>query len=587
MNITLLTCLTVLSVLLVASTMSFALTVEKGDTLLIGPFNGMTGQPVGALNDYIMADTSETGEQLHSVYELYRDSTYIVTATLRPDYNFKLVAKAPTVEHKPPVIRGGQKEDGSNVDPLIELYSDHTFKNLWFSGVDITGSGPISWQIIVRACTNARMVYEGCIFEAPYTWWCLFNTSGSHNVHIMENCMFKNIGHPYGNIWNGAVRGGGSAADSVILRNNTYFNIGCAATNCPEDVGVLYTEIDHCTFVNSVVHQWILNKPVIAKVTNNVLVNCHVASGGPQEINAHPDKEIHGIVHLFQFDPFLLDSTWGNVYDPNGDGTLEEGERVYELKNNVWYYTDPIEQYWADNDTIFAQRWYCNATREFFVNNDEDKEWSIGDDTTYTIKAHPLFVEENTWNEDPGFVNIGNSDVLLAGCMVNKRSIEAGDTTVVEESYHYDPDGSYIAFGWPLEESLAYTNTKFWNAGTDGKPLGDNNWFDHTNFAVAVDDDQDKTVVSRFNLEKNYPNPFNPTTTIDYQINKPGQVKLSVYNILGEKVKILVNENKIAGSYSVTWEGTNDMGAKVATGVYIYKLEMGDQVQSQKMLMIK
>jgi beta-glucanase (GH16 family) len=90
-----------------------------------------------------------------------------------------------------------------------------------------------------------------------------------------------------------------------------------------------------------------------------------------------------------------------------------------------------------------------------------------------------------------------------------------------------------------------------------------------------------------FILAQNYPNPFNPTTEIVFQINKIGNVKLSVYNVLEQKVTTLVNESKDPGNYSVTWNGRNDAGFSVPSGIYFYQLEQGNVQLVKKMMLIK
>ncbi len=586
-------CLTV-GLLLLTGSMLHAQAVSKGDTLLVPP-TLPNGAPVGALTYYIYGDTTDMGEQIHSVYELYRDSTYILLETFTVDSSrakgetFELMAQEPDDNHRPPIIRSGLKEDGSTVLPLMEIRWNILMKNLYISGVNPTGDGAIGWQVIYHNASYKNLTWEGCYFEAPYTSWTLFNNSGAHNVIKMEKCVFRNLGTP-GTTWNGAVRGSGTAADSVILRHNTYFNFGCCATNAPEDVGVLYTEIEHCTFVNSMVHQFILNRPVIAKVNNNLFVNCFSYSGGPVEVSAHPDQQIHGIIHQFQFDPTALDSTWGNVYDPNGDGTLTEDERVYELKNNNWFYTQPIKDYWANNDTVFAQTWYPEATEQFFVDNMEPKDYVVYDldgnaVDTVNMAPHPMFVEENTMNLDPMLQNIGDSDALLAENCMNVRKANAGEE-VNHVFWYYDLDGDLITFEWPLPEDLSYSNSTLLTASTSGGPIGDlYHWFPDA-YETSVEQKVASAPVD-FALESNYPNPFNPTTTIYYRVNKPGLVKLTVYNLLGKKVATLVDQNKRAGRFSTTWDGMNDAGKQVSSGVYFYTLEMGDQMATHKMMLVR
>jgi len=92
---------------------------------------------------------------------------------------------------------------------------------------------------------------------------------------------------------------------------------------------------------------------------------------------------------------------------------------------------------------------------------------------------------------------------------------------------------------------------------------------------------------NRFSLDNSYPNPFNARTTIEYAVAEDCQVKVSVYNVLGRKVRSLVNEYQPAGYKTVVWDGKDDMGQEVATGVYFYKIRAGDLVQSKKMLLLK
>lgn len=92
----------------------------------------------------------------------------------------------------------------------------------------------------------------------------------------------------------------------------------------------------------------------------------------------------------------------------------------------------------------------------------------------------------------------------------------------------------------------------------------------------------DDEIPNTFQLEQNYPNPFNPSTQIRFAIPKSANVKLDVYNLLGQKVASLVSENLSAGSYSVEWNAK-----KYSSGTYIYTIRMDNEVHSKKMMMIK
>ena len=90
-----------------------------------------------------------------------------------------------------------------------------------------------------------------------------------------------------------------------------------------------------------------------------------------------------------------------------------------------------------------------------------------------------------------------------------------------------------------------------------------------------------------FVLHQNYPNPFNPTTNIRYALPQNVRVKLVIYNLLGEKVRTLVDANESAGAKQVTWDGLNDRGVRAASGVYVYRLEAGTFTATRKLMLMK
>ena len=91
-----------------------------------------------------------------------------------------------------------------------------------------------------------------------------------------------------------------------------------------------------------------------------------------------------------------------------------------------------------------------------------------------------------------------------------------------------------------------------------------------------------------FSLAANYPNPFNPQTTIQYALPQAAAVGLTVYNVLGQPVRTLVAEHQAAGRYAVEWDATNDSGQSVSSGMYFYRLQAGgDFLDIKKMLLLK
>ncbi len=103
---------------------------------------------------------------------------------------------------------------------------------------------------------------------------------------------------------------------------------------------------------------------------------------------------------------------------------------------------------------------------------------------------------------------------------------------------------------------------------------------------------QERVVLpAEFFLGNNYPNPFNPTTTIEFGVPDIAkgevQVTLEVFNTRGQKIRTLVNESRQAGSYSVTWDSRNDFGRAVSSGVYFYRMQAGNFMESKKLILLR
>jgi predicted phage tail protein len=99
--------------------------------------------------------------------------------------------------------------------------------------------------------------------------------------------------------------------------------------------------------------------------------------------------------------------------------------------------------------------------------------------------------------------------------------------------------------------------------------------------------EEENIIPDKFEVSQNYPNPFNPSTMITYSLPDAQFVTLRIYNMLGQEVATLVNNQVEAGTYNVTWNGVDNTGAKVATGTYIYRVVAGNNIITKKMILLK
>lgn len=186
-------------------------------------------------------------------------------------------------------------------------------------------------------------------------------------------------------------------------------------------------------------------------------------------------------------------------------------------------------------------------------------------DSVYAIGVNPVIINPGaTASDHASFWNKGFSANLL---------IEAYYNNDFNPYYHSTSDRISI-----FNQSYFYNATKLAFASlaelAKVEPLT----------AVAINGE---VAVQGFRLYPNYPNPFNPSTTIRYQLATDDRVSLKIYNTLGQEIRTLVSGRKEAGVHDVTWNGRDHAGHIVASGVYIYRLQAGSQVKSGKMILTK
>jgi hypothetical protein len=117
--------------------------------------------------------------------------------------------------------------------------------------------------------------------------------------------------------------------------------------------------------------------------------------------------------------------------------------------------------------------------------------------------------------------------------------------------------------------------------------FGHDIWRSHNSSDIITSADEPTAAPFRFGLVQNYPNPFNATTTISFSLSTPGEVDLSIFDLLGRKIRSLETGLLNAGQYSLVWDGANNDGKVVASGVYFYRLESAEGSRTMRMLLLK
>lgn len=270
----------------------------------------------------------------------------------------------------------------------------------------------------------------------------------------------------------------------------------------------------------------------------------------------------------------------------NGSGVAVAGPTTlanYSIEGDVYCYVNNPGGSAYTGLVVYAD----SSKRDFYklrVDFDASDRINFSGLKSDTVTFLPKFSKDFKGVDNPGLFPTSDG--------WHKMKIEVRATGPNETSFWCYFDGTLLT-GSPIKDTNSTRNT----SGGFGLYAFQNfssipGYFD--NIVVkqlqpitAVEDLNNSALPDGYYLSQNYPNPFNPTTNISYQINQAQNVSLIIYDILGEKVKTLVSQYQSPGQYTITWNGQNDVGNKVISGVYIYTLKTGDVFLSKKMLMLK
>jgi hypothetical protein len=460
-----------------------------------------------------------------------------------------------------------------------------TVRNILFSA--FMGDGNYLLAMIENAAGDTVIV-DNCVFT-DHDSHALKITGAAKKVYV-TNCLFMNgIRNRFNQSGGMPIRIDGAVPD-ILLENNTSVNMAREFGNGGEKFTSNLIEL-HYTYLN-------------------------------MQTTGH---ELHWYTGL-QANNIYYNWCWtGRKLTTNG---YETYFTCWQTHLNVKAKLDSISLYNGFNlfylDPKFTNYWKNNMPSDSVY---QCLLWNR--DVDSTIRADNNFkIGKNYWQFDPKFTTPpNNTDSMLAWV----KGFRGPTQPTNAPNWRITPPITYVngnpILKWPPPFNLTYTNDTLMKAGTDGLPLGDLNWFpdkkamymtNRTKYIAALKDSMlnakyvyipgdsasalitsknitgiesnSPNIPKQYYLSDNYPNPFNPTTAVSFQLSAISFVTLKVHDVLGREVATLLNEMRPAGSFTIQWDGSSS-----PTGVYFYTLQArpvsggqpGDFRSTKKMVLLK
>jgi hypothetical protein len=594
----------------------FCFQVFAADTLMVDPGNG-------TLNSAI----DEHGG--NKIYKLEAGKWYGIDGSIEHSgYHLQIVGEE--TNGMLAILQNGTDESGQPFDRMFNALGDLTLKNLFL--VNQTGDGQIvAGDALVNTGANVDFNMDNCVLDPVGKKYFLRNSSQGCDVFV-TNSKFYRQGHQASELDATIfVSAFGKGFDTVWVENSTFLSTGTSFFQ-PLDYNKTipnFIWINHNTFIHHKwFHDWNGNFTKGYYLTNNLFFDYGTfpfPAGKPFE-DPLPDGSNPGNSRL---SAVQVDTLPEAISDSLG---IQESERKAFVEYNMQYMSQKIydildsAKVWNSESEdlnqigyLYPLVWSKNTPAGYSMTSIENPL-----DSSRTAR---IFADEGTyaqmkfgnmmWDVDPQWTEdkiYDLSDSFAEWTKLHaKKAWWNGPVPEETPDWHWDIDGwnevdpAYYPQAWPRFDG-SYNNPDLQKASIAGLPLGDLNhfpdkkeiWENHKQeiqeHIMNLNESQLNVVdieqtanqnANTFSLSKNYPNPFNPITNIKYTVKKKSKVNLTVYNVLGQKVKQLVNNVRVPGEYRVQWDATNSQNQRVSGGIYFYKLETEDFSATNKMLLLK
>jgi len=500
--------------------------------LLIGLTNNVQSQVryvdvtpgFGTLNTAIDGDTTATGERVDDA-TIYR---------LERDGIYLL--NGSIVNDGYPIIIEAAEGDGARpkLIPAVPTggESSRPFRpkgNLTLKGLYVTGEdelGALTTRMIRVSEEDLTIIIDDCHLDKDGQ--SCFRLDDDGTKLFITNSIISNIGIPLNPNNGRGIDDRGNDIDTLVMHDNTFYNITSRVLR--DDGGIInYAGIIHNTFFN--IGQFVMSfgEVVDLDFRDNLVMNGGFYGRNTNEVEGNSLASAN--------------AQWIQLKDL-GQDLIDAGKvQTVNISHNNFYLDPAYSAVYPDSIEVVP---VLDSLAAFWVELNGTGATNIEEAVTFT-NAPAVQTE------------------IITTFWVDPATAPPWDLTNLPFDFEYPT------------AAASYT------ASSEGLPLGALTWFD----GVSGVENGSEVIPNSFVLNANYPNPFNPTTNISYTIPEQSQVRLTIYNMLGQVVTTLVNEVQNSGTYELTWNGKSEAGINVSTGVYIYQLSTNNFIATRKMMLLK
>jgi len=429
------------------------------------------------------------------------------------------------------------------------------------------------------------------------------------DFHITNSTVTDFTSYPGGAFYGGVFWGGGSwmgTVDEVIVENNTFQGIvgECLVVYEHADLG---SRVNHNTFANVSMGAMYVYNANNLPFSNNLLYNTRAYGQSTNDVTGWGVLWPGGVGQIAPRIKTLGSSDTTSTGEPTGVYTMGDGQEV-DMNNRNQYWRDNVVTWspalidWVNGLAGPENSWEWTST-------DADGNEVVTRDTMFSVAVQARVHCDTAIAAVSAGIGINSSrNVLLSaeslGSNIHENYIihqlartldfrdnQATDGVGANHEWVFQNDDNHAVVEWPLHLDVSYSTTcNAYTHSTQGFPVGNLHAFPDKLAewqTLATEDDNTSLEPSSFSLKQNYPNPFNPSTEISFSLEANSNVELAIFNVIGQKVRVLENGSRLAGTHTIKWDGRDQLGNAMPTGLYFYTLTDGANSITKKMALMK